>query len=115
MRQLEEYGIDLFKKVADKALCVSCVIEKLQQVKDTSHIRPGRRPLSLQVIHSDISQMGEIRDQFRYFITFLTDYIKSSEVKLLRAKGEAFEAFHRYMMRNEKGSFRCNRQVCTVN
>ena len=53
--------------------------------------------------------MDENKDGFKYFITFLDDYTKVSEVEILRAKSEAFPAFRRYLMRNERGDFRCNR------
>lgn len=107
VEQLSHYGIDLSKDVSDKAPCVSCIIKKIQQVKHTSHIRPGRRPLDL--IHSDIGTMEETKDGFRYFITFLDDFTKRSEIELLRSKGEAFAAFRRFLIRNERGEFRCRR------
>ena len=52
VEQLEKYGINLSKEVSDRAPCISCVIKKIQQVRYTSHIRPGRRRVDL--IHSDI-------------------------------------------------------------
>ena len=53
VRQLQYYGIDLSQEIDDKAPCVSCTIKKMQQIKHTSHIRPGRRPFDL--IYSDIA------------------------------------------------------------
>ena len=53
--------------------------------------------------------MEETSDGFKYFITFLDDFTRLSQVELLRAKSETFAAFRRFLMRNERGDFRCNR------
>ena len=105
--QLENYGIDLSKKVSDKEPCVACTIKKMKQVKHTSHIRPGKRPMEL--IHSDIGQMKETKLGYKYFITFMDDYTKRSEIEIISEKSQAFEAFKRYLLRNERGDLRCRR------
>ena len=63
----------------------------------------------MDLIHSDIGQINENKDRFKYFITFLNDYTKVLEVEILRAKSEVFPVFRRYLIRNERGDFRCNR------
>ena len=83
------------------------IIKKIQQVKYISHIRPDRR--SLDLIHSDIDIMKEIKDDFRYFITFLDDFTKRFEVELLRFKDETFSIFRRFLIRNKRDEFRCRR------
>ena len=45
--------------------------------------------------------MKEIKDGFRYFITFLDDFTKRFEVELLRFKGEVFSTFRRFLIRNK--------------
>ena len=75
------------------------IIKKIQQVKYISYIRPGRR--SLDLIHSDINIIKEIKDDFRYFIIFLDDFIKRFKVELLRFKGEIFSTFRRFLIRNK--------------
>ena len=107
IQQLTKYGINLTKKVDDKPPCVSYMIKKIQQVKHTSHIRPGKRPLDL--IHSDIDKIKVTRNGFKYYITFMNDYTKRSEVEVLRHKSETFPTFRRYLMRNKREDCRCNR------
>ena len=80
---------------------MSCVIKKMQQIKYTSRIRPGKRPMEL--IYSDIGQMKENSDGFKYFITFMDDYTKRFEVECIKHKSDAFPAFLRYLERNEYG------------
>ena len=107
VKQLSRYGINLSKEVNDKVPCKSCVIKKMTQVRHTAHIRPGRRPMEL--IHSDIGQIKKTSDGKKFFITFMDDYTKVSEVEIIEAKDKAFAAFRRYLQRNEKGNNRCNR------
>ena len=107
VKQLSHYKIDLSKDISNKTSCVFCIIKKIQQVKHISHIRPDRR--SLDLIHSDIDIIKEIKDGFRYFITFLDDFIKRFEVELLRFKDEAFSIFRRFLIRNKRNKFRCRR------
>ena len=105
--QLKDYGIDLSKEISDKTPCLSCIVKKMSQVKHTSHIRPGRRPMEL--IHSDIGVMKKTSRGTEFFVTFLDDYTKRSEVEVINSKDEAFPAFQRFLRRNEKGDCRCNR------
>ena len=107
VEQLTKYGINLSKAVNDRVPCTSCVIKKLTQVRHTSHIRPGRRRMDL--VHSDIGQMKKIKNGQQFFITFMDDYTKRSEVEIIDSKDEAFPAFLRYLKRNEIGDCRCRR------
>ena len=107
VKQLSHYEIDLSKDVSDKTSCVFCIIKKIQQVKYISHIRSNRR--SLDLIYSDINIIKEIKDGFRYFITFLDDFTKRFEVELLRFKDEAFSIFRRFLIRNKRDKFRYRR------
>ena len=107
VKQLSHYKIDLSKNISNKTSCVFCIIKKIQQVKHISHIRSNRR--SLDLIHSDIDIIKEIKDDFKYFIIFLDDFIKRFEVELLRFKGEVFSIFRRFLIRNKRDKFRYRR------
>ena len=45
----------------------------------------------------------------KYFITFLDDWTKRSEVEIIESKSDAFPAFKRYQARNEHGETRISR------
>lgn len=102
-------GMDLTKKVVGTEPCAPCAIKKAKNAPHKSHIRPGER--SNDLIHSDIC--GPITPRGfgggKYFITFLDDYDKRSEVEVIERKSDAFAAFKRFQLRNEHGDFTVRR------
>ena len=49
--------------------------------------------------------MKKIFKGLEFFITFLNNYIKRSEVKVINFKNEVFLVFLRYLRRNERGNY----------
>ena len=76
-------GIDLSKQVVNQEPCAPCAIKKAERAPHKSHIRPRQDPLDLS--HSDI--YGPITPRGRhggkYFVTFLDDWNKRSEVEII--------------------------------
>ena len=94
-------GIDLTKTVVNKEPCEPCAVMTARNASHKSHIRPGKRPLDL--VHSDLC--GPITPRGyaggKYFITFMDDWTKRSEIEIIESKDEAFPAFKRYQARNQ--------------
>ena len=105
--QLEKYGIDLFKKVADRESYVVCIVKKIKQVKYTLYIRLGRRLIEL--IYSDIDYIKKTKLRYEYFIIFIDDYIKRLEIKVIKKKSDTFKVFIRYLKRNKYRDLRYRR------
>ena len=102
-------GMDLTKEIVGKEPCAPCAIKKGKNAPHKSQIRPARRECEL--IHSDIC--GPITPRGhkggRYFITFLDDWTKRSEVEIIESKSDAFPAFKRYQTRSEHGDTKIRR------
>lgn len=63
-------------------------------------IQPGKAPLDL--IHSDVhGPFPESYDGAKYFVSFLDDWGKSSDIILLGGKSDALAAFQLFQRRHE--------------
>ena len=101
-------GMDLTKMPKATDPCGPCTVAKGKAGEHKSHIRPGKRPLDL--VHSDITgPFDRGRKGGKYFITFLDDYDKRSEVEVLEKKSDAYAAYLRYAARNERGDIKIRR------
>ena len=101
-------GMDLTKVPKATDPCEPCTIAKGKAGEHKSHIRPGKCPLDL--VHSDITgPFTRGRKGGKYFITFLDDYTKRSEVEVLERKSDAYAAYLRYAARNERGDIKIRR------
>lgn len=57
----------------------------------------------LEIIHSDVCSANEVaHDKSKYFITFLDDYSRYSEVAIMKKKSQALESFKNYMASVER-------------
>ena len=93
--------------MTDKESCVVYIIKKIKQVKYTLYIRPGRRLIKL--IYSDIDYIKKTKLKYEYFITFINDYIKRLEIKVIKKKSDTFKIFIRYLKRNKYKNLRYRR------
>lgn len=100
-------GIDLTKPLPHRA-CEPCSIGNLQAEPHRDRIEPGLEPLDL--VHSDVT--GPFIEGLygaTYFVTFLCDATKTSEVVLLTKKSGVLPAFKGYCLHHEKGDKRVRR------
>ena len=95
--------------MTNKESYVICIIKKIKQVKVKYilHIRPGRRLIKL--IYSDIDYIKKIKLRYKYFITFIDDYIKRLEIKIIKKKSDTFKIFIYYLKRNKYKDLRYRR------
>ena len=56
---------------------------------------------TLYRIHSDLCEPGESREGYRYYVTFIDDYSRYTEVVPLKRKDETLEAFKTFVARAE--------------
>ena len=75
--------------------CQACVRGKQRKrplnTRGRNPYRHSTKPFDL--VHSDVCEMPEGYDGSRYFITFTDDYTRTTFVKRLQTKDEAFQAF----------------------
>ena len=93
--------------MTDRESYIVYIVKKIKQIKYTLYIRPGRRLIEL--IYSDIDYIKEIKLRYEYFITFINDYTKRLEIKVIKKKSDAFEVFIRYLKRNKYENLRYRR------
>ena len=93
--------------MTNKESYIIYIIKKIKQVKYTLYIRSGRRLIEL--IYSDIDYIKKIKLKYEYFITFIDDYIKRLEIKVIKKKSDIFKIFIRYLKRNKYKDLRYRR------
>lgn len=82
--------------------CIACAKQSISFEPHINHIEPGTYPNKL--IHSDlVGPLSILTASAKYFITFLDDKTKRSEVHFLKDKSGAFSAFKNFKMRWEHG------------
>ena len=88
--------MNLIKQIVNKESYAFCVIKKACNISYKSYIRFRRRELDL--IYSDICDSITSRgyNDNKYFIIFIDDWDKRSEVEVIEFKSEVFFAFKRY-------------------
>ena len=98
-------GINLTKVPKLKDPYEPYTIAKGKAGEHKSHIRP--RKYLLDLVHSDITgPFDRGCGGGKYFITFLDDYDKRSEVEVLESKSDAYAAYLRYAAQNERGDIK---------
>ena len=111
LRKLQDMatGINLDQPLVNVCTCEPCVYGRMKENPHKGNIEPGRYPLEL--IHTDLAGPFPIPGYAgqRYWMTFLDDYTKISEVEALIRKNEAFRALKRYLARHEHPARRCQR------
>ena len=76
--------------------CESCVMGKLH-AQPYPHATTHRAKVPLELVHTDVcGPLPATRDGFRYFICFIDDHTRFTEVRLLRNKSDAMDAFIEY-------------------
>lgn len=86
--------------------CETCLLGKIHE--DTYHDSDYRADRNLALVHSDLcgpfktASLGGAK----YFMTFLDDHSRYAEIKLLRTKDAALEAFKGYKAMAEKSTGR---------
>ena len=84
--------------------CEICQLVKM--TKTTFPKRSERKTELLELIHSDLCgpMRVESKAKVKYFMTFIDDYSRCCEVKFLKKKSEAFQAFkdYRTLVENQK-------------
>ena len=93
--------------MTDKESYIVYIIKKIKQIKYTLYIRFGRRLIEL--IYSDIDYIKKIKLRYKYFITFIDNYIKRLEIKVIKKKSDTFKIFIRYLKRNKYKNLRYRR------
>ena len=97
-------GIDL-SKTPPEDVCISCTEANMQVEPHRDMIQPGQDPLDM--VHSDISGPHTTGIYVaKYYVTFLCNATKRSEVIVLKEKSGVLPAFKGYCLRNEKGDKR---------
>lgn len=101
--QIENMVCGLSKTLTDSLKsCETCAKAKIHQV---SHPPSTRRASAvLELIHSDICGPMNLPSLggARYFITFIDDKTRYCEVKMLKQKSDALQAFKEYVRRVER-------------
>ena len=101
-------GMDLSKEIRNDPNCEPCAVAKLKTEWHKGHIVPGR--YENELIHSDLTTLGEARDGSKYFATFMDDKTKASWVKPIPYKGpDTFYAFQEFKARVEHGDCKIHR------
>lgn len=86
--------------------CDSCAMGKLH-AQPFPHSTTHRAQQPLELIHTDLcGPLPATRDGFRYFISFIDDHTRFAEVRLLRDKSEAMDAFIGYKSWTERATQR---------
>lgn len=88
------------QSIQKKTICESCLKgkharEPIPKETDT------RATEILHRIHSDLCDAGESRKGYRYYVTFIDDYSRYTEVIPLKRKDETLEAFKKFVARAE--------------
>ena len=100
-------GIDLSKPLPINA-CFSCSRAKMYIEPHQDKIEPGQ--FLLDLIYSDVSgPYPPSCSGAKYYVTFLDDYDKTSEVVLLSSKDGVLSAFDLFRKRNQFGEARIRR------
>jgi len=82
------------KNLRKSKVCKACVRDKQRKRPLNTRRNPYRHSTKpFDLVHSDICEMPEDYDGSRYFITFTDDYTRTTFVKHLQTKNEAFQAF----------------------
>ena len=85
-------GMAIDSKTAPDPICEPCLAGKIHANPFPSSLWDASRPLEL--IHSDVHDVGHLSmSGFRYWITFINNYLRFCFVMPLKAKSQAFEAF----------------------
>lgn len=81
--------------------CETCL--KSKSKKKPFPARDSRAKEVLDLVHTDLCSIKEkAPDGSKCFITFLDDYSRFSEVRILKSKDEAFESFKKYLVKAER-------------
>ena len=94
--------IDLRKTIPHNDTCTACAKQSISSEPHTDHIEPGTYPNEL--IHSNlVGPLSLSAAGVKYFVMFLDDKTKKSEVHFLKDKSRAFSAFKNFKVRWEHG------------
>lgn len=105
-------GIDLSKPPPSDA-CGPCAKTGMKVESHKDPVQPGKAPLDL--VYSDVhGPFPESYDGAKYFVSFLDDWDKSSDIILLGGKSDALAAFQLFQRRHERGDQHVHR-LCTDN
>lgn len=95
-------GINLKKAIPHNDTYIACAKQSISSEPHINHIDPGTYPNKL--IHSDlVSPLSISTASAKYFVTFLDNKTKGSEVHFLKDKSRAFSAFKNFKIRWEYG------------
>ena len=96
-----------FSKLPPNDICIPCAKTGMKVKTHKDYIQPGRAFLDL--IHSDIyGPFLKSDDGAKYFVTFLNDWDKASDIVLLRGKSDVLAAFQLFQRRYKRGDY----QIC---
>jgi transposase InsO family protein len=88
------------QSIQKKSICEACL--KGKQTREPIPKETDTRATEiLHRIHSDLCDAGESREGYRYYVTFIDDYSRYTEVIPLKRKDETLEAFKKFVARAE--------------
>ncbi|KAJ1518934.1 hypothetical protein ONE63_011456 [Megalurothrips usitatus] len=81
--------------------CETCLAGKAK--KKPFAASESRAKENLEIVHSDVCEVPDYSlNRSKYFITFLDDHSRYSEVGIMKKKSEAFENFKQFMAKAER-------------
>jgi transposase InsO family protein len=94
-------GVDLIVP-REKIDCEVCILGKMTRTPFPKNT--DRKSELLEIVHSDVCGPMRIESNgnARYFVTFIDDFSKWCEIRLLKKKDEVFKAFEEYKASAEK-------------
>jgi len=107
-------GMSINQKINDIncEICYRCKIHQLPYKRSSK-----RAKIVLELVHSDICGPIETEslDGAKYFVTFVDDFSKYTEVAMLRSRSEILNVFQNYKRRVEKETGHCIKKLRTDN
>jgi hypothetical protein len=97
VKMFEKINLIIF--IANKNLCVSCIIIK-QKIKSHNNLVIFDKHF-LNLMWNDLVQLFVFNDKIKYFVTFLYNFIKRSMIYVLRVKFNTFNVCKHFQQHNE--------------
>jgi hypothetical protein len=99
--------MNLIKFIANKNLYQSCIIIKQKVESHNNFVIFDKHFLNL--MWSDLVQFFVFNDKIKYFVTFLSDFIKRLMIYVLRVKFNTFDICRHFQQHNEHENNRVRR------